>query len=98
MAVKDPSSFLSFFLQLEEIYDLAMVTGWAEEFNKRSLSILINKKLPHMAEKWGGKCTKNEASKGTDLKFADFLSFLSYHQKVMDIAVTRPQTSRPMSK
>ena len=85
MPARDPSAFLSFILHLEEIYELALVTDRADDFNKRSMpNQIVHRKLPHLADKWGERCARNEAAEGKDLTFKDFLEFLTFKQSTLD--------------
>merc|ERR1712015_444187 len=74
---KDLVAVDKFVSSLEAIYYVALDTGRADEFEKKSLfeSILVNK-LPQFRHKWIVKWSRVEQENGPILCFLDFLEYL----------------------
>ena len=74
---KDLVAVDKFVSSLEAIYYVALDTGRAGEFEKKSLfELVLLNKLPQFRYKWIIKWSKNEEDEGVSLTFLDFLSYL----------------------
>ena len=76
IVTKDTQGFQHFLLRLEKVYQVALDTTRADDFDRRSLpSDILARKLPMFVQEWAKKKAKAETQKKPELKFKDFLIF-----------------------
>ena len=95
LGVKDSQGLQSFVLKLENVYAMALETERAGEFDRKGLPIaILNKKVPHLADRWALKWSKNEVQKGKEYGFVEFLEFLKLYSRVA-LTMTRNKATDP---
>ena len=83
---KDHNGLLDFYAKLVSIHSLACETGRGEEFeNKLVVKTIMEKKLPHLKDKWAQKAVKYRKKHGSDMKFAEFLEYIDDEQLVSEM-------------
>ena len=77
IGAKDHNGLLDFYAKLVSIHSLACETDKGNDFeNKLVVKTIIEKKLPHMKDKWTRKAVKYKLAHKSEMKFAQFLEYI----------------------
>ena len=75
---KDHHGLLDFYAKLKSIYSLACETNRAGDFeNKLVVKTVIEKKLPHLKDKWARKVAKEKIYNESEMNFSQFLQYVN---------------------
>ena len=78
IGAKDHNGLLDFYAKVMSIHSLACETGKGDEFENRTIiKTIIEKKLPHIRDKWIKKEIKHRANGGSRMSFDMFLKFIN---------------------
>ena len=81
IGAKDHNGLLDFYAKLVSVHSLACETGKGGDFeNKLVVKTIVEKKLPHLKDKWTLKVIKYRKKHSKEMKFADFLEFIDDEQ------------------
>ena len=78
----DHDGIMDFIAQIGNFYQLAVITGRKEEFDRKvTLSTLLRARLPFWYTQWVKKYNKNEQDGHERLKFVDLIKYLELKRK-----------------
>ena len=84
------SAIRMFFIELGNVYQLAVETGRAVDFNRRSVHDDVLAKLPQWKSKWVEKRAKLEVAEVDKLTFSKLLDFIRQRLRVLEESTPLP--------
>ena len=85
IATQKHAEVLQLYASLNSVISIARVTGRAADFELQSVvDAILQKKLPHLQDKWARKCAKQLRERKQMFGFADFLNYLNDEHFVVE--------------
>ena len=82
---KDANGLLEFYGKLAGVYEIAVQTNRAGEFETRAtVETILKKKLPHFSAKWTERAIKCQLTNDRELSFLEFLNFINERHEFLD--------------